>query len=267
MPTCRQASNRVRPQRTYAINPSDQEREQLHDCALQLADSRLPPGWDVVQSSAHANVACNAQQQLYYKEFLQRSPLEQLKARLRGSRATRARHNGDALLRAGIGAPVNVAWGKLPGGSEYLFSRAVAGEGITHWLRSTLTAGYGEQLQLRQRLLRDLGKFIGRVHATGFIHGDLRPGNVLAEWRGERFQFSLIDNERTFQFAPPPGRLLLKNLMQLNMLLPPDLSRTDRMRFFCAWREQMRELSAIEAKLLAVEAYRWAMRRLDAKGG
>jgi hypothetical protein len=239
----------------------------LHGCALQLADNRLPPGWDLVQSSAYARVACNGEQQLYYKEFLARSPWESLKARLRGSRAARARGNGDALLRAGIGAPVNVAWGKLPCGSEYLFSRAAAGDDVTHWLRSVLVTRTGDNLLMRRRLLRDLGKFIGRVHATGFIHGDLRPGNVLAHWWGDRFEFTLLDNERTVQYLPPPGKLLLKNLMQLNMLSPSDLSRSDRMRFFCAWREQMRELSVIEAKLLAVEAYLWAMRRMGEKVG
>ena len=82
----------------------------------------------------------------------------------------------------------------------------------------------------------------------------------------QRFRFVLIDNESNLQKVPPPGKLLLKNLMQLNMLLPSDLSRTDRMRFFCAWRRQMRELSPLEAKILAGEAYHWAMRRLYDKG-
>jgi hypothetical protein len=46
------------------------------------------------------------------------------------------------------------------------------------------------------------------------------------------------------------------------MLPLADLGRTDRMRFFRAWRRQMRDLSSVEAKILAVEAYRRAVRRL-----
>jgi serine/threonine protein kinase len=124
----------------------------------------------------------------------------------------------------------------------------------------------GEQLQQRRQLLRALGTFIGRVHATGFIHGDLRPGNVLAVLEQGRFRFTLIDNERNVQKVPPPGKMLLRNLMQLNMLLPADISRSDRMRFFTAWRRQMRYLSPLEAKILGAEAYLWAMRRLREKG-
>jgi hypothetical protein len=233
---------------------------------MQLADERLPAGWDLVQSSMYAHVAYSPGRQLYYKEFLPRSPIESLKALVRGSRATRARKNAEALLQAGIDAPVNIAWGKLPGGREYLFMRAAPGHGVTQWLRQTLAGRNPEQLRQRRRLLRELGTFIGRVHATGFIHGDLRPGNVLAFAYEEHFRFTLIDNESNVQKKPPPGKMLLRNLMQLNMLPPADLSGTDRMRFFAAWRRQMRELSALEARILGVEAYRWAMRRLDQKG-
>lgn len=233
---------------------------------MLLAHEKLPPGWQLINSSTYTRVACNPVRQLYYKEFLPRSPFESCKALLRGSRATRARNNAQALLQAGINAPGNVAWGKLPGAREYLFTTAAPGEGVTQWLRTRLADRRGEGLHTRRQLLRALGTFIGRVHASGFIHGDLRPGNVLASMHNERFRFVLIDNESNRQKVPPPGKLLLKNLMQLNMLLPSDLSRTDRMRFFCAWRRQMRELSPLEAKILASEAYHWAMRRMYDKG-
>lgn len=251
--------------RSTAIILSEEQQQELHQCALQLADRELPAGWEMVQSSAFARVACNREQQIFFKQFLPRSPAESVKALVRGSRATRARENSEAMLRAGIDAPVSLCWGKLPGGSEYLFSSAVPGDDLSHWLRVTLGERSAAQLSLRRQLLHALGTCIGRVHAAGFVHGDLRPGNILADLRADRFHFTLIDNERTVQYSPPPGKLLLKNLMQLNMLGLDELGKTDRMRFFCEWRQQMRELSSVETKLLAVEAYRWAMRRLDAK--
>lgn len=226
----------------------------------------LPAGWKLVNSSTFTRVAYNSEQQLYYKEFLPRSPLESLKALARGSRARRARDNNDALLYAGIDAPANIFWGKLPGGREYLYTSAARGEGIDRWLRSNLTTGEPGQRALRRQLLQELGTFVGRVHATGFIHGDLRPGNVLAELNQGRFHFTLIDNERTVKKNPPSGKMLLRNLMQLNMLSPAVLPNTDRLRFFSTWHRQMRHLSSTEARVLGTEAYHWAMRRLYDKG-
>jgi serine/threonine protein kinase len=233
---------------------------------LQLASQELPQGWELVGSSGMARVASHRDDGIFYKEFLPRSPLEKLKAMVRGSRATRARLHSEELLKSGFEAPENIAWGKLAGGREYLFTYAVPGEGITDWLRRILVTRDSAALQLRRQLLRELGVFIGRLHYTGFIHGDLRPSNVLAQHEHDRFRFFLIDNERNSQQKPAPGKLLLKNLMQLNMLLPSDLTRTDRMRFFQAWHSQMRYLSKTEARLLARESYQWAYRRLDAKG-
>ena len=247
---------------TNDINPS----QPWATTAAALADGAMPPGWTLVNSSGYARVAYHAGDQIYFKLFLPRSPLESIKALARGSRATRARRHNEDLHRAGIDAPHNIAWGRLWKGREYLFSTAVPGQGIDRWLRHELPAGSRDDLPGRRALLRELGVFIGRLHHSGFIHGDLRTSNVLAEWRGGRFRFALIDNERNSRHDMPPGKLLLKNLMQLNMHTPSELSRSDRWRFFESWRRQMRELSDTDARLVAVESYRWAMRRLAAKG-
>jgi hypothetical protein len=219
-----------------------------------------------VRSSASTRVAVNRERQLYYKEFLARSPAGSLRARVRGSRATRARINGEALLLAGIDAPLNVLWGTLPGGKEYLFTTAAPGESVDCWLRATRNEKDPAQLRLRRQLLYALGTFIGRVHATGFVHGDLKPGHILAAQLQEQFRFTLIDNERNTRKTPTPGKMLLRDLMQLNMLPLADVGRSDRMRFFRAWRRQMRDLSPIESKILAAEAYRRALQQLDKKG-
>lgn len=217
-------------------------------------------------SSSHARVAFHADRQLYYKEFLPRGPQESLKALLRGSRGTRARLNSDALLAAGFRAPESVAWGRLPGRREYLFTRAARGESVLRWLREYLDGRDGTSLAMRRQLIAELGGFVGRLHAAGFIHGDLRSSNVLAARTNGGFNFTLIDNERNLHTVPPPGRGLLRNLMQLNMMPPAKVSRTDRIRFFRRWRREMTELTDIEAKVVAAEAYLWAMRRLREKG-
>jgi hypothetical protein len=238
----------------------------LQEIALRLSENELPAGWSWVGSSTSAKVAHCAEQDLYYKEFLPRGPFEALKGLIRGSRATRARKNDLLLDQAGFNVPVNLAWGSLSKRREYLISQSVQGAGITHWLRETLAERTGDTLALRRQLLTQMGIFVGRLHATGFIHGDLRTSNILASLHDDRFSFALIDNERTVHISPPPGKLLLKNLMQLNMLLPSDLTHTDRWRFFMSWRRQMRDLSNLEARILAKESYQWAFKRLRKKG-
>lgn len=247
------------------INRVHTDESDLHQCALQLADQQLPDGWQIVASSRFARVAHNSETQIFYKEFLPRSPVETIKALIKGSRATRARKHSEALLTAGFNAPENLAWGQLTGAREYLFTRAVPGEGVSSWIKSWHSNREACR-QEQRKFLRELGIFIGRLHATGFIHGDLRTSNVLAHRGMDRFEFSLIDNERNVQYRPAPGKLLLKNLMQLNMHTQDELSRADRWRFFRAWHSQMRELSTLEAKLIANESYQWAMKRLRAKG-
>jgi len=245
---------------------SADDRAALHADALALAGGSMPGGWEPVASSRCSRVARNTGQLLYYKEFLPRNHVERLKRLLRSSRATRARRNGDALRKAGFDAPANLAWGKLPGQREYLITTTAPGQGVAHWLQHGLRSNGEAALAERRRLLRELGRFIGRLHAAGFIHGDLRPGNIIACREEGGFHFTLIDNERNRRAQPPPGRALLRNLMQLNMLPPAALSRTDRMRFFREWHREMDELSDAEAALLGTEAYHWAMLRLYDKG-
>ena len=240
--------------------------EDLHRWARQLGAGELPQGWDIVPGCSSARVARNTTLGVYYKEFPRASPLQRLRALLSGSRATRLRKHSNALLYAGIDAPASLAWGTLPGGREYLFTRAAEGRDVASWLQDALAERRGETLALRRILLGNLDVFIGRLHATGFVAGDLQARNILAELRENRFQFTLINNENTVRMLPPSGRKLLLNLVELNLLPPETLSRTDRMRFFAGWRRQLRELSSIEAKVIAAEAYHEAMRQMYESG-
>ncbi len=241
------------------------DNEELRRCAELLAQDFLPPGWRRVHSSAYTKVAYSGRLELYYKQFLSHNRLEHIKAMFRGSRATRAKHNSDALLYMGFDAPATICQGTLPQGDEYLFTQACPGHTLTEWLQVRAPLHQTVHRPRRRELLFHLGTFIGRMHAAGFVHGDLRPGNILAAQHDGGFRFTLLDNERNSQKVPPPGRRVLRNLMQLNMLPLKHLSRRERLLFFRAWRRQVRELSVIEANILAREAYGWAMRRMVEK--
>ena len=84
----------------------------------------------------------------------------------------------------------------------------------------------------------ELGRMVGRMHKCGIVHGDLRWGNILVEVEPESVQFVLLDNERTRRYQRVPRRKILKNLVQLNVIPPLALSRTERMRFWLAYRAE-----------------------------
>jgi len=238
----------------------------LPEVAKAIASGEQPEGWEIVNSSGATRVAYSHSLNLYYKEFLSRSPLENIKALVRGSRGTRARLNSDKLVAAGFPAPANVAWGPLSGSSEYLFTRSANGRAVSQWLSNSVGHATSDALVQKRLLLTQLGSFIGHLHARGFIHGDLRASNIVAQASDNQFGFTLIDNERTTSHRSAPGKLILKNIMQLNMLVPADITITDRWRFFNAWSDAMESYNVLEARVLGLEAYRWAMRRLAAKG-
>ena len=199
---------------------------------------------------------------IFYKEFSPQSPADTFKTLLKGRLATRARNNNGALLRAGFNAPTSLAWGQLSGTREYLFTGAVPGVTVGTLIKGQALNGERLSLSLWRKLLRELGMFIGRLHATGFIHGDLRTSNILANKGLLRFEFSLINNEHNIYGKPAAGKQLLENLMLLNMHKLDELSRSDRLRFFHAWHSQMRDLSELEARIIAGQSFAWAMRRM-----
>lgn len=237
-----------------------------HSIAQSLTIDPLPTGWELVVSSASARVVYHSKEQTYFKEFFPRTAIENLKSFFVGDRAKRARDRDAALQQAGFNSPTNLCYGVLSNKHPYLISRAVPGLGVTTWCRQQLAEHCVDNMAQRRLLFVQLGHFIGRLHSMGFTHGDLRANNILATFSNGTFEFALIDNERTVRAHSAAGNRILRNLMQLNMLLPTDISLTDRCRFFRAWRQEMPQWEQLEAKILAVESYRWAMRRLAAKG-
>ena len=79
--------------------------------AAALSNEELPDGWQVVPSSNWTRVAHHAGDGIYYKEFLTRAPIERIKARFTGSRATLTRSNNHSLELAGFESRVvELSW-------------------------------------------------------------------------------------------------------------------------------------------------------------
>lgn len=216
--------------------------------AQALADDQLPDGWERIATTRDARLARHREDGLLFKEFRRGTPAERMLAPLRGSPVRRAINNGEALNRAGFGAPEVVCHGALPGGGEFLFCRPGPGQDLREWLTS-----HRGDTKFRRRMLAALGAYIGRLHGSGFVHGELRAESIYVIFTGEHFNFTLANNEKNRRLKPVPGTLMLRNLKQLAVLDRGAMGVTDRTRFFMAWRRQLPHLAEGEARLLVRE--------------
>jgi hypothetical protein len=148
----------------------------------------------------------------------------------------RAFHASLMLADAGFLSPTIIAAGRVGRNwmrkCSFLVTEEVAGAQSAH--KCLIPPGSDESActpQDRHDLLRSIGWTIGCMHRAGIVHGDLRPGNILARRVAGGWELFFIDNERTRRWPVLPASLRLKNLVQINML-PGRISRTDRMRFF-----------------------------------
>ncbi|MEM8662040.1 MAG: hypothetical protein AAGF35_14240, partial [Pseudomonadota bacterium] len=230
------------------MEPKEDQLDKLHAYAQALTSGELPAGWDTLQNSSPATVAHHAAQRLFYKEFAPRRPIGRLTALVNGGAMAKLHRQNRLFNLAGITVPETVAWGTLANGQEYLFTREAAGHSLLFWLSVSLKGADEDILKLRRRLLQALGVFTGRLHASGFLPGDMRLSEIYAEKIENRFRFTLLNNGKAMKKTPAPGRLLLRNLIEVNMLPENIVSISDRMRVFSAWKRQMRDLSPIEAR-------------------
>jgi hypothetical protein len=130
---------------------------------------------------------------------------------------------GEALRRAGFTAPETLAAARRRG-EGLLVTRDVGGEDL-------LTAVAARRGAAKRALLATLGTTVGRLHAAGFVHGDLVPSNLRVA--GERLVF--LDNDRTRR-----SRLLValagrRNLVQLGRFVVPGVTLADRARVLAAY--------------------------------
>jgi len=231
-----------------------------------LLGRRLPPDWEWVESSPNTIIARRLQPSpAHYKEFLSRSPLENIKTLFRGSRCQRAIIRGELLRENGFNTPAIHCWGKK-GHRYFMITEGIDAVSLsTHIEKNWIPPLAGKELVAKRELIEKLGNEIGTLHRAGICHGDLRLSNVLVEETGQDISFHFIDNERSSFFKKIPRRLVIKNLVQLNMIFVPNVSRQDRLRFFNAYSKTYGRFDSGEKMALMKAVYERTMERLAKK--
>jgi tRNA A-37 threonylcarbamoyl transferase component Bud32 len=201
---------------------------------------------------------------VYFKQYLCRSAWDFIKDCVRANRAERAFKAAEMLGKNGFDAPAIIAMGKYRGGlfhtTNFLVTLEIEdAKQIYRFISDSKLAARG-----KRELIRAFGQTIGKMHAKGVFHGDLRLGNILAKQDKDQWRFFFIDNERTKKFNHLPARLRLKNLVQVNIFRLATISNTDRSRFFKEYWAQNKE-SNIERTMLIKKVLKKTSRRLRKK--
>ncbi len=179
---------------------------------------------------------------LYIKQYFCRSAWDFIKHLVRPSRAKRAFKASILLDENGLGTTGVIAMGERRYGpfcgANFLITRELGdAKEIYTCFRNNWPGRSVNELRDKRRFIKALGETIGQMHSAGIFHGDMRAGNVFAKKSADTWQFFFLDNERTRKFRRLPGRLRLKNLVQINMLQARTISNTDRMRFLKSYIE------------------------------
>jgi hypothetical protein len=218
-----------------------------------VADEKPPTEWSPIRSSFNSRVwkLFDGSQWCIVKEYNKRGPLEYPKAALVGSRAKKAWKEGLNLLRKGFLTPgIQVLGEKIHFGiptRNFLVTAFISdAKGIYTLLKEDFNNPLTlEGIKLKRIIVSALGKAVGRLHAERIVHGDLRLDNIIVsglETAEPKLYF--IDNERNKYFPKGiPSRLREKNLIQVNMVVVPQVTFTDRLRFFNAYLKENPELA------------------------
>lgn len=219
----------------------------------------MPEGWVQLQSSHNSRVWKFSEdgRVFIFKAFLDRGPLEGVKRIIRGSRAQRAWNGGAMLAERGFLTPPVLAWGvkAASGGqttSNFLVTGFIPGAwGLFTFLKERFNAPEGNNFPgIKRRLISAFGRTVGRLHRSGIIHGDLRLNNIMVRNpEGGEPEFYFIDNERNMLFKKAPFKLVIKNLVQVNMVNLPCVGRKDRMGFLSAYLKEFPEIAPFKKEL------------------
>jgi len=179
--------------------------------------------------------------EVFLKTYFSAGPGAVFKDLFRVSKAVRHWQQSLALAGNGFLTPLVIA-----AGERRRFRKVEKAFILTQWLPAVSLSSYIRGLgsvsgpclspSEKRAHIRKLGYQVGRMHALGFVHGDLVLSNVLVEIQQHEASYYFIDHDRTRRYPPWfPQTLWRRNLVQLNRLVLPGITLSDRMRFFSAY--------------------------------
>ena len=236
-----------------------------------LLNNKIPLNAQQVNSSKNSN-CWNIYIEgslIFIKIFNFRGILDRLHF-LKKSRSQKSWEGSMLLLKNGFATPDLIAQGDIVKGfwvgKTFLITKGINESfNVYDYINTFFKGQSGETIQKKYGFVMAMGRVIGRLHKTGILHGDLRPGNILITHFDREPVFHFIDNERNKYYPKGiPQELREKNLIQINMIVSPLITFTDRLRFFKAYLNENPELKP-HAKDLISKIFLRTRKRLQKK--
>lgn len=201
-----------------------------HDAALSSGEGVLKDG----RRTAVTRLRCG-DVWLCVKEYRPVGLVDRIKDRLRGSRAGRAWKGAKYLSAHGIATPETVGLVKRNEKSYLVTSFIDGATPLDLLLRNRFSGALGQaEVAHKRTMVRQLGKWLRRVHDLGLYHDDWSSKNILVSQNGYEWIFRFVDMESVQARKRLTYRRRVKNLGQLSKA-PFGITRTDRMRFLLAY--------------------------------
>ncbi len=147
-----------------------------------------------------------------------------------------------AVAARGLPTVVPLAVGERPAtagpGDSFLLTRSLVGAGPINVFVERTLPGFSpdRKARVRQRLARELGAFVARMHEAGVVHNDLHPGNVLVRLDDQdQLTLFLIDLHAVCLGRRLDWRTSRDNLTMFNRWFTLRVGRADRLRFWRAY--------------------------------
>lgn len=177
-----------------------------------------------------------------YKQVHRLTPVKVLTAVLRGNRTLRSWRMGRKLLAADIPTArplcvITPRWYRPDQPSYIVTEWIVGGENITQLGERLMQLSPRDRRRHLDEAAEVLGRLIGRLHAAGFSHRDLKAGNVMVIPRAGRLQSAVIDLDGVSEWWRVPVWLRLRNLARFVVGAETSikLSNSVRLRFLRAY--------------------------------
>jgi tRNA A-37 threonylcarbamoyl transferase component Bud32 len=164
-----------------------------------------------------------------------------LRCLVRASKSRREFDRAMAVAARGVPTfePLAVGESEEPRASFLMTRTLCHAVPLGEYLESALTQLSEDRLtRFRQRLAEALGKLLAQMHDAGVTHRDLHPGNILLQLgTADEVRLFLIDLHAVQVGKPLAWRAARENLVILNRWFILRSGRTDRLRFWHAYRQ------------------------------